>query len=142
MNTEPLKTILDLTNNKQDSIVFFLSDNVKSQLNNYYLYDKQNKDIFINQYIICVKKNNLQIEVKGKIISINNDNICISINNIYNKYVNISQYYTFLKNSKSKSNDRDFLKIFYINLDKKSIYIFYHRLQFLVLISERILLIS
>jgi len=110
MNTEPLKTILDLTNNKQDSIVFFLSDNVKSQLNNYYLYDKQNKDIFINQYIICVKKNNLQIEVKGKIISINNDNICISINNIYNKYVNISQYYTFLKNSKSKSNDRDFFE--------------------------------
>ena len=126
MNTEPLKTILDLTNNKQDSIVFFLSDNVKSQLNNYYLYDKQNKDIFINQYIICVKKNNLQIEVKGKIISINNDNICISINNIYNKYVNIYNI-IFLKILNQNQMIVIFLKIFYINLDKKSIYIFYHR---------------
>jgi hypothetical protein len=110
MNTEPLKPVLDFTNNKQDSIVFFLNDNVKSQLNNYYLYDKQNKDIFVNQNIICVKKNNLQIEVKGKIIAINNNTVCIRINNIYNRYVNISQYYTFLKNSKSKSNDRDFFE--------------------------------
>ena len=33
MNIEPLKTILDLTNNKQNSIVFFLNDDIKSKLN-------------------------------------------------------------------------------------------------------------
>ena len=59
MNIEPLKTILDLTNNKQNSIVFFLNDEIKSKLNNYYLYEEKNKDIFINQFIICIKKNNI-----------------------------------------------------------------------------------
>ena len=53
---EPLKSILDLTDNKQDSIVFFLNDEIKSKMNNYYFYDKKNKDIFINQLIICIKR--------------------------------------------------------------------------------------
>ena len=56
MNIEPLKSILDLTNNKQNSIVFFLNDDIKSKLNNYYYYEEKNKDIFVNQRIICVKK--------------------------------------------------------------------------------------
>ena len=56
---EPLKSILDLTENKQDSIVFFLKDEIKSKMNNYYFYDEKNKDIFINQLIICIKKSDL-----------------------------------------------------------------------------------
>ena len=56
MNIEPLKNILELSNNQQDSIVFFLNDDIKLKLNNYYLYEKKNKDIFINQFIICIKK--------------------------------------------------------------------------------------
>ena len=67
---EPLKSILDLTENKQDSIVFFLKDEIKSKMNNYYFYDEKNKDIFINQLVICIKKSDLSLDIKGKIVSI------------------------------------------------------------------------
>ena len=62
---EPLKSILDLTDNKQDSIVFFLKDEIKSKMNNYYFYDEKNKDIFINQLIICIKKCDFSLDIKG-----------------------------------------------------------------------------
>ena len=70
MNYEPLKSILDLTDNKQNSIIFFLKDEIKSKMNNYYLYQEKDKDIFINQFIICIKKSNLSLDIKGKIVSI------------------------------------------------------------------------
>ena len=116
MNIEPLKYILELSNNQQDSIVFFLNDDIKLKLNNYYLYEKKNKDIFINQFIICIKKNNLLIDVKGKIISIDKNIICINFNNIYNKYVSLDDHYIFLKNSRTKANDRDFFENLLQNL--------------------------
>ena len=109
MDIEPLKSILDITDNKQDSIVFFLSDEIKSKMNNYYLYEEQNKDIFINQYIICIKKNDLSLDAKGKIVSIKNKIIGINLYK-YTKYINMNSYYIFIKNSKSKSDDRDFFE--------------------------------
>ena len=51
MNYEPLKSILDLTDNKQNSIIFFLKDEIKSKMNNYYFYQEKDTDIFINQLI-------------------------------------------------------------------------------------------
>ena len=117
MNIEPLKTILDLTNNKQNSIVFFLNDNIKSKLNNYYYYEEKNKDIFINQHIICIKKNDLSLDIKGKIITINKNIIGININYTYNKFINKNLYYIFVKNSKSKSDDRDFFENLLKNLN-------------------------
>ena len=116
MNTEPLKPVLDFTNNKQDSIVFFLNDNVKSQLNNYYLYDKQNKDIFVNQNIICIKRNDLSLDIKGKIISVKKNKIGINVNNIFNKFISFDKYYIFLKNSRSKADDRVFFEALLQNL--------------------------
>ena len=109
MDIEPLKSILDITDNKQDSIVFFLSDKVKSKMNKYYLYEEQNKDIFINQYIICIKKNDLSLDIKGKIISIKDNIIGINMYK-YTKYINMNSYYIFIKNSKSNSDDRDFFE--------------------------------
>ena len=117
MNIEPLKTILDLTNNKQDSIVYFLNDDIKHKLNNYYFYEKKNKDIFINQRIICIKKNNLLLDVKGLIISINKNIFCININNKYNKFIDSNLYYIFIKNSNSKNDDRQFFENLLKNLN-------------------------
>jgi hypothetical protein len=109
MNIEPLKPILDLTENKQDSIVFFLKDEIKSKMNKYYLYEKKNKDIFINQYIICICKNDLSLDIKGKIVSIKNKIIGVNANK-YTKYINMDLYYIFIKNSTSKTDDRDFFE--------------------------------
>jgi hypothetical protein len=110
MNIEPLKTILDLTNNKQNSIFFFLNDDIKSKLNNYYLYEENNDDIFVDQRIICIKKNDLSLDTKGLIITINKNIIGINVNNIYNKFIDKNLYYIFVKNTKSKTDDRDFFE--------------------------------
>ena len=63
MDIEPLKVIIDLSENKMNSVVFFLNDIIKKKINSYYLYEEKNKDIFINQYIICIKKNNLSLDL-------------------------------------------------------------------------------
>jgi len=113
---EPLKSILDLTDNKQDSIVFFLKDEIKSKMNNYYFYDEKNKDIFINQLIICIKKSDLSLDIKGKIVSIKKNNIGININNLYTKYIDMNLYYIFLKDKKSKTSDTEFFEHLLKNL--------------------------
>ena len=113
---EPLKSILDLTENKQDSIVFFLKDEIKSKMNNYYYYDEKNKDIFINQLIICIKKSDLSLDIKGKIVSIKKNNIGININNLYTKYIDMNLYYIFLKDKKSKTSDTEFFEHLLKNL--------------------------
>jgi len=113
---EPLKSILNLTDNKQDSIVFFLKDEIKSKMNNYYYYDEKNKDIFINQLIICIKKCDLSLDIKGKIVYIKKNNIGITINNLYTKYIDMNLYYIFLKDKKSKSSDAEFFEHLLKNL--------------------------
>jgi hypothetical protein len=113
---EPLKSILDLTENKQDSIVFFLNDEIKSKMNNYFFYEEKNKDIFINQLVICIKKSDLSLYIKGKIVSIKKNNIGINVNNLYTKYINMNLYYIFLKDKKSKSSDAEFFEHLLKNL--------------------------
>jgi len=107
---DPLKSILDLTDNKQDSIVFFLKDEIKSKMNNYYFYEEKNKDIFINQLVICIKKSDLSLDMKGKIVSIKKNNIGINVNNLYTKYIPMNLYYIFLKDKKSKTSDAEFFE--------------------------------
>ena len=107
---EPLKSILDLTENKQDSIVFFLKDEIKSKMNNYYFYDEKNKDIFINQLVICIKKSDLSLDIKGKIVSIKKNIIGINVNNLYTKYIPMNLYYIFLKDKKSETSDAEFFE--------------------------------
>ena len=69
MNTEILKDILELTEDKQNTIVYFLNPKIQQKLLNFYFYDKSDNDIYIDQHVILIKKNNLQIEDKGFIIS-------------------------------------------------------------------------
>jgi len=110
MNTEILKDILELTEEKQNTIVYFLNPNIQQKLLNFYLYDKKDNDIFIDQHIILIKKNNLHIEDKGFIISLDKNKIGISVNNIYNKYFSMNDYYIFLKNKQSRTSERDLME--------------------------------
>ena len=110
MNTEILKDILELTEDKQNTVVYFLNPNIQQKLLNFYLYDKKDNDIFIDQHIILIKKNNLHIEDKGFIISLDKNKIGISVNNIYNKYFSMNDYYIFLKNKQSRTSERDLME--------------------------------
>ena len=68
---EDLDPIIDLTEDKQNTIVYFLNPKIQQKLPNFYFYDKSTTDIYVDQHIILIKKNNLHLEDKGIIISIN-----------------------------------------------------------------------
>ena len=110
MDTEILKDILDLTEDKQNTIVYFLNPKIQQKLLNFYFYDKSTTDIYVDQHIILIKKNNLHIEDKGIIISINRNRLGVSVNNLFNRYYNINDYYIFLKNRQSRTSERDLME--------------------------------
>jgi len=110
MNTEILKDILNFTDDKQNTIVYFLKPNIQKQLLNYYFYDKSDNDIFVDQHIILIKKNNLHLEEKGIIISMKRNKIGLCINDLYNKYYYMNNYYIFIKNRNKKTSERDLME--------------------------------
>ena len=110
MDTEILTDILDLTEDKQNTIVYFLNPKIQQKLMNFYFYDKSTTDIYIDQHIILIKKNNLHLEDKGIIISINGNRLGVSVNNLFNRYYNINDYYVFLKNRQSRTSERDLME--------------------------------
>ena len=64
---EPLKSLIDLTTNKKNTILYFLSDTLKNKLKEYELC---NDEFYLNDYVVGIKKNNLDKDFIGKIISI------------------------------------------------------------------------
>ena len=116
MDIEILKDILDFTDDKQNTIVYFLHPSIQQKLLNYYFYDKELNDIFVNQHIILVKKNDLSLEEKGIITSVKRGIVGLNINNLYNKFLPIKDYYIFLKNRNNKSTERDFMETLFKQL--------------------------
>ena len=110
MNTEILKDILELTEDKQNTIVYFLNPKIQQKLLNFYFYDKSDNDIFIDQHIILIKKNNLHLEEKGIITSMKRNKIGLCINDLYNKYYDMNNYYIFIKNRNKKTSERDLME--------------------------------
>jgi hypothetical protein len=108
MDIEPLKTIIDLTTDKKDTILYFLSNKLKLLLEDYELIDDE---FYLNDKIVCIKKNNLSKDCYGKINCIDeySDRITVKKNN-YNITIDPDKYYIFVKPVKSKNNDRQFYK--------------------------------
>jgi len=104
---EPLKTIIDLTTDKKETILFFLKPKLKNKLLEYELIT--NNKYYINDNIICIKKNNLQNEYSGKINNVTKKKISMKMNN-YNVSINPDHYYIFIKPDTSKKNDRQFFE--------------------------------
>jgi hypothetical protein len=107
MNIEPLKEIINITTNKKNTILYFLSDELKNLLNDYELI--KTNEFYLNDKIICIKKNNLKKEYNGKIICFDNDIITIKQNNIHITF-NYIDYYIFFKKNISLKNDRQFFE--------------------------------
>ena len=116
MNIEILKDILDFTDDKQNTIVYFLNPSIQQKLINFYYYDKNQNDIFVNQHIILVKKNDLSLEEKGIITSVKRGIVGLNINNLYNKFLSMVNYYIFLLYRQSRSSEREMMETLLKNL--------------------------
>ena len=107
MNIEPLKTLLSFSNNKKMCIYEFLSPDIQSKIE---VCNYQEDEFFINDYIYCIKRNTLELEVFGRIFLVEKDKIGIHKSTYMNVYIDPKKYYLFIKNSNNLKNKREFLK--------------------------------
>jgi len=101
INIDILKSILTISSDKYNTLLYFLDDNIKNKLKKYKLIEYD--DIYLNDKIILINKSTLQIDIIGKINNID-DKISIFKNNrtmhFYPQY-----YYIFCKYNNNKNKD-------------------------------------
>jgi hypothetical protein len=115
MDIEPLKSILSIYKDKDKVLKEYLNDETSNKLINYHYYDVNKSDLYLDNNIITVSKSTGKIYKRGKIISINNNKICIKNNN--NITVDSNEYYIFIKKQKYNKTNRDFYKALLNNLN-------------------------
>ena len=111
MKIEPLQTIMSLSNNKKETLLLFLSNEIKQKVKDLTLIDS---DYYINDKIYCIRKDNLQLEIVGKIVIIDtlnhkSMNLGIQISNVRQQCIETDEYYTFIQ-KKRTSNQRELMQ--------------------------------
>ena len=113
MNIEIIKNILSVSNNKKNTILFFLKYNEQQKLKNTEYVTKDM--LYLDNKVYFVKKNTLNLEYSGKIIYYKKKRLGIKINNNYNLYIdNLDDYYIFRNRLRNKDQT-----IFFQNLLKE-----------------------
>ena len=105
MKIEILKDVIDSFDDKENTILYFIED--KNILNDISLKED---NFCLNDYIIYIKKNNLEVSKIGKIINID-DNISIIYNNKYIINIYPEDYYIFIKKSKYNNKNQYFIEL-------------------------------
>ena len=97
---------MDISANKRETLFVFLTDTLKYKYRYYVL--KYFKDLYVNDFVHCIRRDTLDFEYKGRIKYIDEE-----INIVYNGrnyYLDPSEYYFLNKEVKSTKNMRDFYK--------------------------------
>jgi len=106
INIEPLQSILNISSDKKDTLLYFLPLTIKKRVLECGL---EEEDFFINDKVFCVKRNTLELEIVGKIICIDGHNLGIKKPSM-NVYIDSRKYYIFVKIAKQITSQRAFLK--------------------------------
>ena len=106
---EPLQEILSIYDNKEKALLYYLDDHIVIQLDKTIFYDERKDDLFLNDIITCINKRTLELEYKGRILSITDDKLSIKKNKHHVHLVK-DDYYIFYKRKKTKNNQADFYK--------------------------------
>ena len=107
MNIEPLYSILRSSKDKKNRLLYFLPEKDKKKIES---FDYEEKNFSINDSMIGIKKSTLEIDVKGKIIFIENHIFGIKVTSVKTIRSNSNDYYCFIKNNKTINTKRDFMK--------------------------------
>lgn len=107
MDIEPLKNLLKNRDDIKETLIPFLRDEDKPKLNN---WRYENKTFYINDRILCIKKNTLEIECNGRISYINNKMLGISLSKYRNICIDPKKYYLFIRNKSDDVKKREFMK--------------------------------
>ena len=104
MDIEILKSILKISSDKHDTLMYFLSDDIKERVELLPLLvdDK----IYLNDKIYCIGKNNLDLEYTGNVKHID-DRLMIKHNGL-SVYIDPTRYYIFVEPNQTRKSDRQF----------------------------------
>jgi hypothetical protein len=105
---EPLKSILDIYENKQKVLLQYLpSESVKNLSNHEYVQDLET--LFLNDRLVLIKKSSGKIHKKGIVIKITEMKITLKTTTM-NISLPKEDYYIFryMKKNNSKKNNRKF----------------------------------
>jgi hypothetical protein len=113
---EPLKSVLELYEGDeeiQEALLRYLPDKTKVHLHNHIYVDYS--DIYLKEYITCIKKSTGLKELSGTTQKVTEDTMLLKLG-CKNIYVKPQNYYFFKKIRKQKTNPRDFYMALLDNL--------------------------
>lgn len=120
LSTEPLKPLLDNAIDKEKVFLEYLPTKTLKKLTNCSFYDDKEYDLYLDDTLFIIQKNNGKLYKQGKIISIVNKIVNKIINEIITVRtqtgsitINTNDYYLF---TKTKKNNREFYKALLNNL--------------------------
>ena len=62
------------------------------------------QQIFMDDKIYCIRKDNLHLEIIGKVVQKEKQKVAVKITSVKTQYIDISDYYVFVKRKQSKRN--------------------------------------
>ena len=107
MEIEPLKSILEWSEDRKDTLMYYLPLEVKKKVVN---LEFEEKSLYVHDRIYCVKRNTLELEHDGSILYIEDGKIGLKENSVKTITLDPKEYYIFVKCKKTISKQREFMK--------------------------------
>ena len=107
MEIEPLKSVLEWSEDKKETLLYYLPLEIKRQIID---YDYEEEDFYINDRIFCITRNSFELEFVGRILFNENEKLGIKINPVKTVSIYPNKYYLFIQSKKTVNKQRDFLK--------------------------------
>ena len=102
-----LQSILKLSNDKKDTLLYFLDDDTCDKVRRYQYVET--KDLYLSDSLICINKSTLEIDFTGLIHLMKDNEIILKFNN-YSRTINPDDYHKFMKRRKGEKNNRKFFE--------------------------------
>lgn len=107
MDIEPLKSLLEGETDIKDTLLYYLKRSVRDKV---IKLNYEDKKLYVNDRIYCIKRNTLELEHIGNITSIDKNVISLKITTVKGININRNKYYIFVKVKKNDVKKRDFMK--------------------------------
>tara|TARA_B100000214_G_C23892040_1_gene592275 strand:- start:373 stop:714 length:342 start_codon:yes stop_codon:yes gene_type:complete len=107
MEIEPLKSILEWSEDKKDVLMYYLPLDVKKKVVN---LEFEEKSLYVHDRIFCIKRNTLELEHQGTIVYIEGGKMGLKVNSVKTVTLDPKKYYIFVKCKKTISKQREFMK--------------------------------
>ena len=98
-----LQSIMKLSNDKKDTLLYFLDDDTCDKVRRYQYVET--KDLYLSDSLICINKSTLEIDFTGLIHLMKDNEIILKFNN-YSRTINPDDYHKFMKRRKGETNNR------------------------------------